>query len=209
MKKNNIFSPFYYHFEMEEHSIIKDAYIDDIMKNFNSFPDNSKDWKNHSSYTEVNILPKELDWWTSVQYYKKYVNQFINHYFRGLELDWRIDAEPWYNVYGKGQKADWHDHMPSDFSAVHFLKYNPEVHQPFMFTNPDLTSVRLQGTYKPNIVDRLGTCAKQSYYKGNYIPEIEEGDFIIFPSQMMHLVNASESEDLRVTIAFNFNILNE
>ena len=54
MKKNNIFSPFYYHFEMEEHSIIKDAYIDDIMENFNSFPDNSKDWKNHSSYTEVN-----------------------------------------------------------------------------------------------------------------------------------------------------------
>ena len=33
MEKVNIFSPFYYHFKMEEHSIIKDAYLDSIIKN--------------------------------------------------------------------------------------------------------------------------------------------------------------------------------
>ncbi len=206
MSKIDIFSPFFYKFKMSEHSLIQDSYMDSIIKNYSYQPHHSHDWDVHTNYLWKDSLPNTFDWWDSVQYYKIYVNKFINDYFR-QELDWRIDKEPWYNVYGKGQKADWHDHMPSDFSAVHFLKYNPEVHQPFMFTNPDLTSVRLQGTYKPNLVDRLGTCAKQSYYKGNYIPEIEEGDFIIFPSQMMHLVNASESEDLRVTIAFNFNIL--
>ncbi len=206
MNKIDIFSPFFYKFKMSEHSLIQDSYMDSIIKNYGFQPHHSHDWDVHTNYLWKDDLPNKFDWWDSVQYYKIYVNKFIQDYFE-QELDWRIDKEPWYNVYGKGQKADWHDHMPSDFSAVHFLKYNPEKHEPFMFTNPDLTSVRLQGTYKPNIVDRLGTCAKQSYYKGNYVPEVEEGDFVIFPSQMMHLVNASKNEDLRITIAFNFNIL--
>ena len=206
MEKVNIFSPFFYHFQMEEHSIIKDAYIDDIMENFNSFPDNSRDWKNHSSYTEVNALPKELDWWASVQYYKKYVNQFINHYFRATELDWRIDAEPWYNVYGKGHKADQHEHMTCDFSAVHFLNYNPDEHEPIRFVHPELTKTKYLSKFKPTIVNNLGTCTRQSYYKEHFVPVINEGDFIIFPSELQHLVWTNMSEEPRVTIAFNFSL---
>ena len=103
MKKVNIFSPFFYHFQMEEHSIIKDAYMDDIIDNYNKLPYNSHDWNVHTNYKLKDDL-KKLDWWTSVQHYKKYVNQFIEHYFRGLQLDWRIDDEPWYTAYGRIKK---------------------------------------------------------------------------------------------------------
>lgn len=208
MKKVNIFSPFFYNFQMEEHSIIKDAYLDPMLENYKVYPHNSHDWDVHTSYKLKEHLPNKIDWWTSVQHYKTYVNQFIEDYFRA-PLDWRIDQDPWYTIYGKGQKADWHDHMPCDFSAVHFLKYNPTSNSQFTFTNPDVVSTRLQATYKPHIVDNLGDCDKQSYFKEHYRPEVSEGDFIIFPSQMMHLVFPNPTDDLRVTIAFNFNILNE
>jgi len=206
MVKNDIFSPFYYSFQMEEHSIIKDAYLDDITNNFNIFPDNSHDWPVHSNYQLKDNLPHQLDWWTSVQYYKKYVNQFIQHYFRGLELDWRIDNEPWYNVYGKGQKADQHDHMTCDFSAVHFLKFNPEAHEPIRFIHPQQTKTKYLSRFKPQIVDNLGTCTRQSYYKENFVPVINEGDLIIFPSELQHLVWKNQSDETRITIAFNFSI---
>ena len=205
MKKVNILSPFFYHFQMEEHSIIKNAYMDDIIDNYNKLPYNSHDWNVHTNYKLKNNL-KKLDWWTSVQHYKKYVNQFIEHYFRGSQLDWRIDDEPWYTAYGKNQKADQHDHMTCDFSAVHFLKFNPEVHEPIRFVHPQQTKTKYLSRFKPLIVDNLGTCDRQSYYKEHYVPVINEGDFIIFPSELQHLVWGNNSDELRVTIAFNFSL---
>ena len=205
MKKVNIFSPFFYHFQMEEHPMIKDAYLDDIISNYNLAPFNSHDWNVHTDYKLKDGL-KQLDWWTSIQHYKKYVNQFIEHYFRGLQLDWRIDDNPWYTAYGKGQKADQHEHMTCDFSAVHFLKFNPEVHEPIRFVHPEQTKTKYLSRFKPLIVDNLGTCDRQSYYKEHYVPVINEGDFIIFPSELQHLVWPNESDELRVTIAFNFSL---
>jgi hypothetical protein len=205
MEKVNIFSPFFYHFQMEEHSIIKDAYLDTIIDNYNKLPYNSHDWNVHTNYKLKDEL-QPLDWWTSVQHYKKYVNQFIEHYFRGLQLDWRIDDEPWYTAYGKGQKADQHDHMTCDFSAVNFLKFNPKVHEPIRFVHPQQTKTKYLSRFKPLIVDNLGTCDRQSYYKEHYVPLINEGDFIIFPSELQHLVWGNESDELRVTIAFNFSL---
>jgi len=190
---------------MEEHSIIKDAYLDTIIDNYNKLPYNSHDWNVHTNYKLKDELT-ELDWWTSVQHYKKYVNQFIKHYFRGLQLDWRIDDNPWYTAYGKGQKADQHDHMTCDFSAVHFLKFNPEVHEPIRFVHPQQTTTKYLSRFKPTIVDNLGTCDRQSYYKEHYVPVINEGDFIIFPSELQHLVWGNNSDELRVTIAFNFSL---
>lgn len=209
MNKVNIFSPFFYKFKLSEHSLIKDAYLDNILKNYELYPKHSRDWDVHTSYAyNAETLPYEIDWWTSVQYYKTYVNQFIEDYFR-KPLDWRIQNDPWYVVYGKEQKSDWHEHMPADFSAVHFFKFNKDVHNPITFTNPDFISSKLHETYKPHLLNNLGTCDKQSYFKTQYTPEIEEGDFIIFPSQLLHLVAPNESDELRVTIAFNFNILND
>lgn len=207
MKKVDIFSPFFYQFKLKEHSIIKDAYLNSMLDNYNSFPHNSHDWDVHTSYKLRDHLPNQLDWWTSIQYYKNYINQFIEDYFR-MPLDWRILEDPWYTIYGNKQKADWHDHMPADFSAVHFIKYDSSIHSEFIFTNPDIPSAKFQAAYKPHIVNNLGDCDKQSYFKEQYRPEISEGDFIIFPSQMMHLVNANMTDDLRITIAMNFNILN-
>lgn len=205
MKKVDVFSPFFYHFQMEEHSIIKNAYMGDIIENYNKLPYNSHDWNVHTNYKLRDEL-KPLDWWTSVQYYKIYVNQFIEHYFRGLQLDWRIDDEPWYTAYGRGQKADQHEHMTSDFSAVHFLKFNPEVHEPIRFVHPEFTKTKYLSRFKPYLTNNLGTCDRQSYYKEHYVPEINEGDFIIFPSELEHMVWSNNSDELRVTIAFNFSL---
>ena len=96
--------------------------------------------------------------------------------------------------------------MTCDFSAVHFLKFNPEVHEPIRFVHPQQTKTKYLSRFKPLIVDNLGTCDRQSYYKEHYVPVINEGDFIIFPSELQHLVWGNNSDELRVTIAFNFSL---
>lgn len=209
MNKVNIFSPFYYQGYVEETPIIQADYLPKMIGNYNHSPNLSHDWPVHTNYYYKDGLPNEIDWWVSVQHYKKYVNQFIDHYFRGLRLDWRIQEDPWYTIYGAGQQANQHEHMTSDFSAVHFLKFNPEVHNPIKFIHPEVTKTKYIKAFKPQLHNNLGTCDRQSYYKEDYVPVINEGDFIIFPSELQHLVHPSNSDELRVTIAFNFNILND
>ena len=206
MEKFDIFSPFYYHSNVVETPQIQDAYMGDIVANYNSNPNSSNDWNVHTDYGLKPTLPHQIDWWTSVQYYKTYINNFIEDYYRGLQLDWRINDEPWYTVYGKGQKADQHEHMPCDFSAVHFLKYNPQLHEPIRFIHPEFTKTKYIKTFKPIVESNLGTCTKQSYYKEHFVPEINEGDLIVFPSELQHLVHPNTSDELRVTIAFNFSL---
>ena len=206
MEKFDIFSPFYYKANVAETTQIQDAYMGDIVANYNSNPNSSNDWNVHTDYGLKPTLPHQIDWWTSVQYYKTYINNFIEDYYRGLQLDWRIDDEPWYTVYGKGQKADQHEHMTSDFSAVHFLKFNPKLHEPIKFLHPEFTKTKYIKKLKPIVESNLGTCTKQSYYKEHFVPEINEGDLIIFPSELQHLVHPNTSDELRVTIAFNFSL---
>jgi len=96
--------------------------------------------------------------------------------------------------------------MTCDFSAVHFLKFNPDIHEPIRFVHPELTKTKYIAKFKPHLHDNLGTCDMQSYYKEHYVPVIKEGDFIIFPSELQHLVYANQSDELRITIAFNFSL---
>lgn len=207
MNKVDIFSPFIYQGYVNETQFIQDSYLPLIYQNYTSNPSHSSDWDVHTDYHSKSTLLNQIDWWTSVQHYKKYVNQFIEDYFR-QSLDWRITDNPWYTVYGLGQKSEQHEHMSSDFSAVHFLKFNPKFHEPIRFVHPEFTKTKYITDFKPRIVGNLGTCAKQSYYKEHFVPEIVEGSFIIFPSELQHMVWGNQSNELRVTIAFNFNLMN-
>ena len=47
----------------------------------------------------------------------------------------------------------------------------------------------------------------QSLFHPRFTPLIEEGDLVIFPSQLEHMVPKSESDEIRITIAFNIKII--
>lgn len=202
----NIFSNFYWKQTIQETSYIQECYLDKITDNYNFNPKSSPDWDVHTSYNNEENLPYKLEWWDSVQHYKKYINKFI-YEFLGDKYDWRINGTPWYTTYGINQSAAQHEHFPDQFSFVHFLQFNPEVHSPITFVNPNsIVSKYLleQNNFKEKINFKN---SKQSLYHPLYSPLITEGDCIIFPSNLEHLVEKSTSKELRTTIAFNFNII--
>lgn len=202
----NIFSNFYWKEFVEETSEIQNSYLAKIINNYNYDPKASPDWNVHTSYNNEENLPSKLDWWLSIQYYKKYVNNFIQEFF-GYEYNWEISGSPWYTTYGKGQSAAQHEHFPDQFSFVHFIQFDPKLHPPLTFVNPNSLVSKYtlkQNNFKEKINFRN---LKQSLYYPLYSPLINEGDCIIFPSNLEHLVEKSTSNELRTTIAFNFNIL--
>jgi uncharacterized protein (TIGR02466 family) len=109
----------------------------------------------------------------------------------------------WFNAYKSGQSHDLHDHLPGQFSAIHYIKYDPNVHTPTIFVNPyrqvSLSSAPRHDTSDMSKVPPMW--GPQSYVT------VEEGDLVIFPSFFEHRVARQTTDELRVTLSFNFNFL--
>jgi hypothetical protein len=103
----------------------------------------------------------------------------------------------WYNVYQNGEWQEKHDHLgsqvnPAQFSFIHFLSYDKDVHQPPNFTDP-LRCMRYL-----SIEMDSNNCGEV------YVPRVEEGDLLMFPSYLQHFVSPDKVTDKpRITISFN------
>ena len=164
-------------------------FIDEVLNNFDiRNPTRDTSWNcyvetNHHSKNKPNI-PKNLK-----KILNKKVNEFgkslKNNFFHSLKID-----EIWYNVYTKNMYQELHTHRISLFSGIFYLKFNKNIHSPTIFYNNFFNIDFCQETYSDiNIF-----CFK---------PEINEGDLIIFPSNILHEVKPQTTDELRITIAFN------
>jgi hypothetical protein len=202
---NKIFSPFYWIDKVEEHEFIKQSLIYKIRDNYFSSPNNASDWDVHTSYTTI-PLKNPIDWSDMIPIYEKYINKFILEFF-GQQKDFNLSGNPWYTTYGLGQNANTHEHLPDQFSVVHFLSFNEGLHSPITFVNPNNHFIKSHISYNKTLGSMINfRNLNQSYFHPRYTPDIKEGDIIIFPGQIEHLVEKNTSVELRTTVAMNFNI---
>jgi hypothetical protein len=102
----------------------------------------------------------------------------------------------WINSYKKGHKQDihWHPNVEGAtdllFSFVYFSKYDPDKDAKLVFVNPA----------SPIPCEEL---KKLPCFQDEIIPDIKEGQLIIFPNIMLHYVQEQNSEGIRTTIAGN------
>ena len=103
----------------------------------------------------------------------------------------------WYNYYGDGEYQEEHDHLgnpfhQSHFSLIHFLSFNKEEHTPPEFRDP-LAQLRCLSLELDS--NKCGEI---------YVPDVEEGDLLMFPSYLLHRVLPCKKTDYpRITISFN------
>ena len=110
--------------------------------------------------------------------------------------------EIWYNVYQENEWQETHDHLGMggdgpQFSCIHFLSFDPNRHEPPTFKDPmhQLRSLSLE--------------LARNKYEEIWVPDISEGDLIVFPSYLQHAVppGPATKDYPRISIAFNFKVL--
>jgi len=204
--KIDLFSQFYWLNYCEEQAQMQQRYLPSMLDNHAHQKFVSPDWNMHTSYKAEN-LKNQIDWTFAKQVYGKYVDKFLQDFF-GHIPNWKFKGDVWYNAYSSNQTADIHDHLPDHFSVVHFLKFNPEVHNPIEFVNPMESVVKHIGAMSPALVKNLDRYHQDhSLFVNRFMPRISEGDIIVFPSSLPHGVPLSLSEEVRVTVAFNIDII--
>lgn len=133
----------------------------------------------------------------------------LNEYYRYIERLFDLNVKVgidnlWFNYYVNGEWQEIHSHAtnsvfqyPATFSCIHFLRFDASVHTPPIFVDP----------YEP--LRNISLEMESNRYSGRYIPKVQEGDLIMFPSYLQHYVPKCEPTlgNPRITIAFNIKVL--
>lgn len=117
----------------------------------------------------------------------------LTHYNLEFEL-----SNMWININRRGDYNIIHDHPGSTISGVLWVK-TPKNCGSLVFHSPHSF---VQHLLLQNVDSEI---AKEQNYYDNYMFNPKEGTMIIFPSDLKHGVEPNESDEDRISIAFNLN----
>ena len=201
--KKQIFPIHIFHAHIKENDLIKESLLSKIKKIYDEedleIPDGWHTSKLSTTFGNETIN-EELFGPDSIihQIYPLYIDKFFD---KPSVFSLR---DIWMNYYDDGEYQEKHIHIgpcknmtQPHFSLIHYLKFDPEVHQSTTFIDP-LDVVRLSSLEM-----------ESNYYRVRYRPKIGEGSILMFPSYLEHMVEKSKPtpNNPRITIAFNINVL--
>jgi hypothetical protein len=94
------------------------------------------------------------------------------------------DFQLWTQRYHRGNYHSLHNHGFGSISGVLHLEFNPEVH----------LSTTLQCPYLNPLYGRVSM---------TQLPDVQEGDIVLFPSAICHEALPNESDEQRTIMSFN------
>jgi len=206
---NFLFGIPYYKEKIDYTLFNKKKIIEDIEENYKRSSYRSK-WKyyddmHHSFNDDNNSEFIKLDYSELIPLYNEHISIFLNEIpsLKKWEYTWSIQN---YTATTNNQCMESHHHLPSLFHAIHYLKFDPEKHQPTIYKNSHDFSKYFTSIY-PNIdtIFDLNNI-KNSWMSEKYFLTTEEDDFIILPSAVFHEIRKSCSDSLRMTIVMNIEV---
>jgi len=111
-------------------------------------------------------------------------------------------SDVWYNYFHNSEYHEIHDHVSESidkkcqFACVHYLCYDKKVHKPVYFQDPIY------------LLRKHSVEFDSHDYSEEFWPDINEGDLIMFPSYLLHRVEANKPtpNNPRITISFNIEL---
>ena len=179
--------------QVSNNEILKNLLVSEILNESKDL-EIPEDWTTHkvrtSFSTQSNILNQD-----------ELTSQYIDCMRDVFDKDFDVSINKiWYNVYTDGEYQEVHDHLgslfePSHFSFIHFLCFDNENHNPPEFRDP-LSQLRTT-----SLELERNNCGEV------YVPDVTEGDLIMFPSYLQHCVPpGKKTEYPRITISFNVKV---
>ena len=141
--------------------------------------------------------------------YTKHYDNIMEQFGKdvGLTNGTAMMHESWLNYYVKDMNQEEHDHLPSFYSGVHYIKFDPTVHEAVHLINPLFQIYFCTYTLTSKICRGEDALNCHPFSRQFIIPSVKEGDIIIFPSFLRHRVNKQETDVPRITCSFNINTI--
>jgi len=202
-----------YKTKINEKSYEKENITKIILNNFNKQKIRNK-WSldsfetnelHHSNMDENNPKFKKPDYSSLMPVYTK----IIKDYFNSMNLNkfnFTFEVAN-YTCMTKGNQMSSHIHAKCDFSAIHYLKFDEKINDSTMFHNKNSYSKFFNYIY-PNINKiMVNEDINNSWTFDHFKLATKEDDFLIYPAVLEHSVPKIKSNEPRITIVLNINIV--
>lgn len=198
MKSIELFPVTIFQSHIPNNFFLKNILVDSILENVDDLVI-PEDWTTHKVKTSFSGEP------VGKEVLEKHRSLLKTEYIECMremfdkEFDVNID-KMWYNVYQDGEYQEVHDHLGTSlnhthFSFIHFLSYNKDEHRPPEFRDP-LSQLRML-----SLEFDSNKCGEV------YVPDVEEGDLLMFPCYLQHCVPPGKKTNYpRITISFNVRV---
>lgn len=112
-----------------------------------------------------------------------------------------------YTCMRSSQHMRSHVHPDCDFSMIHYLKFDNDIHKPTIFYNPSSLS-KFYETLFPNLHKKLDpSYPENSFLSESFYFNVNEDDICIVPGFLSHSVPFhNTTEESRITIVTNITI---
>jgi len=176
-----------------EHTVIEKKLVKECLSLSNKIKKGGKDWISNKTYTTLdtyNILEnkefKNLNEWI--------FNKILEYSTHLKYKDKYKCIGGWFNIYKKYDYQEYHDHGHSTLSSVYFLKSNPEKS----------SKIHFKFNINENVMEpTIDKYFNLTYPTAWYTPV--PGRLLIFKSTLRHCVERHEDDNLRISLAHNFN----
>ena len=204
----------YWKYSVDPKSYDKDIILADIEHNY-SLDNNRNKWdgKNylnsnlhHSNRDIDNPKFKKINYKSLIPVYHNLFDRFCKTLELTSTFKYTFQITN-YTAMKSGQYMRPHNHIgDSDFTCIHYVKFNSEKHQSTVFHNAHHWADDFQ-YLRPTLYKKLDSNnEKHSYLLKYYKLPTDENDFVITPSSLIHEVPPFKSDELRVTIVVNLQI---
>ena len=201
MKALDLFPVTIYQTEVRNNGYYKDLLLPKILE-ASEYLEIPEGWDTNKLKTSFEGEPKGME---VVQKYKSLLKyeyeSCLDEIFDKEYQIQLVNDNIWYNVYTDGEYQELHDHIgealnPFHWSCIHFLSFKKGEHNPPEFKDP-ITQIR-----------QLSVAMDREWVGEYYVPQIEEGSFLMFPTYLQHRVSPCPKTDYpRVTFSFNLRVL--
>ena len=141
----------------------------------------------HENYRADKLTTDWATWQSDTDVLPSYASvliDIIKPYLKKFVGDMPISfTDMWYQKYYNGSSHNTHNHGALGWSSVVYVEFDPAVH----------VATRLLSPFG-NHID--GTVME-------YLPKIEEGDMILFPSSILHESGVQRTDKRRTIISYN------
>lgn len=121
-----------------------------------------------------------------------WVFESVDRYAKDTFISGNLETtEAWFNIYSKYDYQEFHKHPFNSLSAIYILSA-PKSSSKIFFKNPADDIFEIVRTEH-----NIKTCQTVFYNS-------EPGKLIIFPSNISHSVEQHLSDDVRITLSYNF-----
>jgi len=179
--------------DYSEHKKIEKILVKECLFLSSKIKKGGKNWISNNTYNTLdtyNILKNK-----KFNNLNKWVFNKVLEYSNHLKYQNNYKCnEGWFNIYKKYDYQEFHDHGKNTLSAVYFLKSNSEKYSKIWFkfnVNENLMD--------PTTDSSFILTSPSAWYKP--IP----GRLLIFKSTLKHCVERQEDNDLRISLAYNFD----